>query len=766
MSRLPLLIGASGKRTFDKKDPARDRDLADTVRHRFDTIFDKLDRDYPNTPKILLTGAAFGTDLIAADAALKRRNDGNPGWAVIALLPFERDEFRKDFDEGPNDPKGSGWAERFAQHKAQLDDLMKVADEDRDKGAPLVIVRELPKLLAAASEGQPLSRALTVEDLQGKSNASRDEHYEQVGQFIAESAMIMIAVTSANESADTEKATGGTNRIVAYRRAGHDDVGAKVANKSRILRRTIREPIAPPSRFVWLIDPYAVHPTFGSDDYPVTPLEPFSTRTSADHYLKATCGSAGVGPEEMLATSLLLVGRLERFNAEIAAEGLTADITTIEPERLTERTRGVTDIISNRQTEKNRKARLSFWGMAALFVLAVFTFEIFAKFFNQEPTALVAYLGILMLILTVWRLARGAHWHRDSEDYRAIAEMLRVQHAWWSAGLHERVDREHLLGASDDLTPVRYTGTAIIAWLLMRSAWATPHPDWGEVRGTARTARDIKLSHARRGLRISGGGLAVRADKLKGREQTDPPDWIGGQLSYFARKARDREDKVLITEAGSWTLFVASGFLGAILCLLLAESAFFHSHVGFHSLKAVSSWPDRLFVPVTGRHLSPVWWMVLAGIAVYVRIQLRRRNDEDPLAPSFKIALLTALLLSLALVGAAPKLITMFGLKLDEVHAAEAAMIVWLVGLSAIAGAWRYLTERLNIEAEALDYRDAFVRFERAEHLLAADVDESGQPRDEERARAIVFELGRLALTENEAWLKSRRERPLTPVVG
>jgi hypothetical protein len=30
----------------------------------------------------------------------------------------------------------------------------------------------------------------------------------------------------------------------------------------------------------------------------------------------------------------------------------------------------------------------------------------------------------------------------------------------------------------------------------------------------------------------------------------------------------------------------------------------------------------------------------------------------------------------------------------------------------------------------------------------------------------MVYELGRLALAENEAWLKSRRERPLTPVVG
>jgi hypothetical protein len=75
--------------------------------------------------------------------------------------------------------------------------------------------------------------------------------------------------------------------------------------------------------------------------------------------------------------------------------------------------------------------------------------------------------------------------------------------------------------------------------------------------------------------------------------------------------------------------------------------------------------------------------------------------------------------------------------------------------------------ERLNIEAEALEYRDALGRFERAERRLARAADPAtGTPADQKAARDIVFELGCLALAENEAWLKSRRERPLTPIVG
>jgi hypothetical protein len=37
--------------------------------------------------------------------------------------------------------------------------------------------------------------------------------------------------------------------------------------------------------------------------------------------------------------------------------------------------------------------------------------------------------------------------------------------------------------------------------------------------------------------------------------------------------------------------------------------------------------------------------------------------------------------------------------------------------LYVAAGAKRYLTERLNIEAEALEYRDARRRFERADRI-------------------------------------------------
>ena len=64
----PILIGISGKRIFDHTNAQADCAIAEALADRFRTLFEGLDRDLPGTPKIVLTGAAFGADLIAVTA--------------------------------------------------------------------------------------------------------------------------------------------------------------------------------------------------------------------------------------------------------------------------------------------------------------------------------------------------------------------------------------------------------------------------------------------------------------------------------------------------------------------------------------------------------------------------------------------------------------------------------------------------------------------------------------------------------------------------
>jgi len=93
-------------------------------------------------------------------------------------------------------------------------------------------------------------------------------------------------------------------------------------------------------------------------------------------------------------------------------------------------------------------------------------------------------------------------------------------------------------------------------------------------------------------------------------------------------------------------------------------------------------------------------------------------------------------------------------------------VIVAIVWLPAIAGALRFRAEKLAYEAEVLSYREALRWFEHADELLTKHPPGSGDSAADERAGSIIERLGKLALAENETWLKTRRERPLTPVIG
>src|ERR1019366_3157812 len=190
MQRYPILIGISGKRTFDETSAPADRAVAEAIADRFRILFEALDRDLPQTPKVVLKGAAFGADLIAAETALQI----GPNWAVAAILPFERALFEEDFHPASDEPS---WRERHAAHAAAFERIL----GPPDKPNPRVLVRELPKLALGGG-------GVATADLLSRHGARRDKtlrrnHYEQVGQLIAEMSTIMIAVTSADQEPET-----------------------------------------------------------------------------------------------------------------------------------------------------------------------------------------------------------------------------------------------------------------------------------------------------------------------------------------------------------------------------------------------------------------------------------------------------------------------------------------------------------------------------------------------------------------------------------
>ncbi|MBV8837423.1 MAG: hypothetical protein JO000_12855 [Alphaproteobacteria bacterium] len=772
--RLPLLIGISGKRKFDKDDADRDRAISAAVAARLRRVFEQLDRDLPETPKVVLTGAAFGADMIAAHVAYAM----GPDWGVVAILPFGESLFAQDFVAPSGAPLGGGWDDRYREHANSFAGLLALAGK-QDPHRPRLIVRELPPLQPG---GAPVTNA-QLSRTPGTDRSLRHQHYEQVGQFIAESATIMIAVMDADEQPTTDKADGGTARVAACRSEGRPDiVGMAVASDSIVLRRKWSPLVRPPGGFVWIIDPgKPADETAASrcSKYPVRVLPPAVSHVlpaAADNRLRTTLDDhepehrglfrnlalklqseakrRAAEESKQLRASLSLARGLEQFNALSWRPFQTLDARAValaQPADITLEIAKARSVVSEHQGKANDKSKAGFKFLAGGFVVAVLIFEIYAKFAPDNWLPLALYLLTLGLIGFTAFIARLRKWQPVAEDYRAVAEMLRVQRAWWSAGLTERVDREHLEGVDDDLARVRDGTRTIIAWLLLRQGWTTPVPQhWEHVRGTATAPRNIVIEKRK------------RSDKKNKKEKAErkQDDWIGGQTRYFKDNAAKREERYQRSDAASWTLFVASGWLAVILCLALAD------HHLLDKLERVAVPIDHWLVHI----VAFVIWIALACGLVWFRVWNRDlRHYASAASCTLVVALLAAGCLALAILSTKPLLDYVFGALPVERHMehVEHAMVVVLITLSAFAGAWRYLIERLNVEAEALEYRDARRRFERAEHLLCVGADPgSGRPADLRGAQQIVLELGRLALTENEAWLKSRRERPLTPVVG
>jgi hypothetical protein len=759
--RFPILIGVSGKRNFDKNDPGADRAVAQALAARFAALFAALDQDLPQTPKVLLTGAAFGCDLIAAEAALAR----GPQWAVTAILPFERALFEEDFRSQSSDPE---WRARHGEHRAALERVLGPPDEPN----PRVLVRELPKLVYETATGTATRTPTAAElarDAAGHDTRLRRNHYEQVGQFIAEIATIMIVVMATDEQPDISEANGGTARVAACRRAGLPDVaGVAVASASAVLRHEWFAVTLPPAGYVWLMDP---HKDERTGPYPVAVLPPLTDRRIEDVYagypgrdlphehqdyvgpLRALKGWLshthqhltgrkvdGGAALRRLRASLVVARGVERLHREGSpASGDAAVMADASP---LEDVSGALNVarsqLNARQQKVNSYVRRDFHLLALLFVLAVFLFETYAKLFHEREWLLGLYLVVLAGIGFQALHGRWMLWEAVAEDYRAVAEALRVQRAWWAAGLDARVDREHLQGVGQDLSPIRDSTKTIIAWILLRHGFAggTRRHDWALVRGTAPAPRDLRGAKER------------------------PHDWIGSQIAYFIKNGEDREQRVHAADAASWCLFVASGVLAAVLW---AWSVFPRVLIPFERIAHIRVLPSASL----GFDPSFFVWLALAILTVRFRAwnhDIRRAFPQSFLTGV--LGTLAAIVFALAFISAGPLTAAVTGLGEGNL-AVKYSVLAGLVVISAVAGARRYLMERLNVEAEALDYRDACDRFERAERLLAPGADPvTGAPADEAAARRVVHELGRLALAENEAWLKSRRERPLTPVVG
>jgi hypothetical protein len=485
---------------------------------------------------------------------------------------------------------------------------------------------------------------------------------------------------------------------------------------------------------VWLLDPAAEAP---DANLPVMVLPPMIEREATEKaYRYPTSDDEHANRNEHVRESLATASMIQRL-AGISSSG--AELETNWP---VEQCPGevLKKIRLRQQHIRNHTHRLSrraFIWLSVLFVAAVLTFEVYAKFFSDSPWPLLLYVTLLGFALTLYFYAEWRKWQPDAEDSRAISELLRLQYAWWRAGLTARVDLIHLQGADQDLGRVRDGARSAITWARLVAQDRPPRIVWSDV---------------------------WQPDEATNRARERRTDWIGIQMDYFRRNEHTRELQAQRINVISWALFVVSFFLAFLLFLWLSSETARSWHHTATSAATASGTAKTLL------------WLIVGPVAVAATLWIR--DHFRAASRKWWSVLLTGALAVVAAIGLTWSL-HLSGVLLGHMFPGHGALhgdpgetyskylvIVFIVLLPAVAGAMRFQAEKLAYEAEALSYREALRWFEHADELLNQRPPGCGDETADARARDIVGRLGCLALAENEAWLKARRERLLTPVIG
>jgi len=446
----------------------------------------------------------------------------------------------------------------------------------------------------------------------------------------------------------------------------------------------------------------------------------------------------------------------------------------------------------SRASEHTRQAQR--WA-AFLFVLSLASYETYAELLPDRGWPLVSYIALLLGIWLIAAVACRRKIQTIAEDYRGLREMMRVQVAWWSAGINRMVDRIHLRTIDTDVRLVREAAAAISMWSVLRCSWlqtcdvtAAPPPDAPESARPAPLYRDwiteqaayfFTQSHAQAGAKrlaeaafevtfatalAAFGVLFVVGHALKGRFSPHLATLAMPALLAWPLLAALTAGGLLWAITGNWRGDTAErkrawlAWALSVPVLLLAAEALRRA-LGWGDLPEWATW--------TLDWLGPALFVVLLGLLVFQRIPDGARAFNVPkFADSQKLPgalLLFALLLSGA-VAFAPNFARLHAANDPDGfgEAFRALILTQAVLALGSSGMVRWYTERRNHLAQAAAYDDMLRMFRRAQAWLHERGD---QPLDRPAQQALVA-LGELALDENAAWLKAHRERPIEAIAG
>lgn len=650
--RVPLVIGVTGHRDLRTEDIAALEALVDA-------ILSELRTQFPNSPLVFLSPLAEGADCLAARIALKA------GARLIVPLPLGLAEYEETFTT--------------PQARAEFRQLLQRAER----------CLILPRIDVAESE---LPDGRTWRGLQ----------YALVGAFVARHCQVLIALWNGQPSAQP----AGTPQIVAFKRTGRFKDEAVEA-----LLRRVPEPFGLSPAPLTLPQPGPVY-------HIVTPRvrDPQPPHALTWQVLPPVGQEEPDQCAEAEARTALVRQRIRLFNADAAQAGSFTELeaAALLPANQLVGLPGELGALATMYATASALA-LTFQARAfalqrGLFVLAFLAtcaLGIHADLV-VDPRENSLFLSLYLLLAGLAGL--GYLWGRvtDSankhQDYRALAEGLRVQFFWRLAGLELMASHYYLRMQKSDLEWIRH---GLRAWGL----WVPP---------------------------IRPGRLELVACH-----------WVANQRAYYQNAARrDRARLVRLREVGNGFLLFGLGLavLGVLRQHPLAAAA------GVFAVLATVV--PRLALDFVKESRRDRW------TGLFRRVGHLATGVAGGLALLLLIGTLPHLLPEALWSGALGLRPDIYGRRsgptafLPDAH--EPMMLT--AALSAVVAALAHgYADKRGYKEHAKWYDRMGVLFASAEPRLAELLDRGR----EDEAQQLVIDLGEEALAESSRWLLLHRERQL-----
>jgi hypothetical protein len=494
---LPLVFGITGHRDLLEEDREK-------LQGMIKSIFEDFMKRYPHTPLALLSPLAEGADRLAARAAL------DCGMKVVVPLPMDPDEYSKDFET--------------PESKAEFNALLERASETF--------------VMPFYPGNTPQSVAEKQED--------RSEQYGLAGSFIVRYCEVLIALW------DGMPATyvGGTAQIVDFRQNGLPDDYQNILQDEETSPEDYFD--FPESGLVYHIVTRRKRPT------PVNG-EPFDLKICYPRSRPEGHEAEGHDEEEDAEDRFeRIFSNIDGFNESVrflernaSLEGLKrqsagylfpdseASLLTPEQKRLRENY-AVTDALAQYYQKLTLKG---FKWMSYLVFLSVVSFELSAKLAPDNYWLALVFPLLLGVTYLYWiATMRRGNWQDRHQDYRALAEGLRVEFFWSLVTMPASVADHYLRKQKSELEWIRI---AIQNLTGMRAQHAAPTSDRGKL------------------------GLVME-------------HWVQNQARYFAKSARRDHEELEAKEKRIQRLMLLSpmiAFLTALAGIVPSPLAhWFHDH--------------------------------------------------------------------------------------------------------------------------------------------------------------------------------------------